>query len=201
MHNCKTTRERLTELLLDGVDPRVVLSKDLRACAECREEFGELSDTLRVTTRLIETATAPDSYWPGYHARLKERLRAAQQPRVEPGQYHSDRPSRLTRFFVSSIRVPAPVGLALILIFGLAFVFSRRVPAEISIVHVPVEVPVVQEKVVTEIVYREKRSRPKRSKPTPGSSSTDSALATLQGFAPTEEVKLTVINRGSPNER
>src|SRR5688500_9572891 len=86
MHNCKTTRERLTELLLDGVDPRVVLSKDLRACAECREEFGELSDTLRVTTRLIETATPPESYWPGYHARLKERLRAAQQPRVEPGR-------------------------------------------------------------------------------------------------------------------
>jgi len=87
MHNCKTTRERFTELLLDGVGPPERLVTELRECAECREEFGGLSETLRVTTRLIESAAPPDSYWPGYHARLKERLRAAQQPRVEPGQY------------------------------------------------------------------------------------------------------------------
>src|SRR4030095_13329121 len=87
MHNCKKTRERLTELLLDGADPRTVLARELHECAECREEVGELSETLRVTSRLLETATPPASYWPGYHARLKERLRAAQQPRVAPGQY------------------------------------------------------------------------------------------------------------------
>ena len=202
MHNCKTTQERLTELLLDGVDPRVVLSKDLRACAECREEFGELSETLRVTSRLIETATPPESYWPGYHARLKERLRAAQQPPVVPGQYHTDSRSWLTRVFFSSIRVPVPVGLAVIIIFGLAIFFSIRVPAgEVAIVHVPVEVrvPVVQEKTVERIVYRENRSR--RSKSTRVSATVDPAVATLQGFTPAEEVKLTVIKGGSANEK
>jgi hypothetical protein len=202
MHNCKTTRERLTELLLDGVDPRVVLSKDLRACAECREEFGELSDTLRVTTRLIETATPPESYWPGYHARLKERLRAAQQPRVVAGQYDAEKRFWLTRLLFSSIRVPVPVGLAVIVILGLAIFFLIRVPtAEISIVHMPVEVPVpvVHEKTVERIVYRENRSQ--RSKSTRISSTTDPALATLQGFTPAEEVKLTVIKGGSANEK
>jgi hypothetical protein len=196
MHNCKTTRERLTELLLDGIDPRVVLSKDLR-CAECRDEFGQLSDTLRVTTRLIEIATPPESYWPGYHARLAERLRAAQQPRVVPGQY--TRPSFVRRFFAASIRVPVPVGIAVIIIFGLAIFFLTRVPtAELSIVHVPVEVPVTHERTVERIVYREKQSRPKRTRLAPRP---DPTLATLQGFTPAEEVKLTVIKGGSTNEK
>jgi hypothetical protein len=197
MHNCNTTRERLTELLLDGVDPRVVLLKDLRACAECREEFGELSETLRVTSRLIENATPPESYWPGYHARLKERLRAAQLPRVVPGQY-TDR-SFVRRFFGYSIRIPVPVAVAAVLLVALAFFLSIRVPAEPMIVQVPIEVPVVQEKTVERIVYRDKRSP--RSKSTRISPRSEPTLATLQGFTPAEEVKLTVIKGGSANEK
>jgi hypothetical protein len=198
MHNCKKTTERLTELLLDGADPRAVLAKELRECAECREEFGELSETLRVTSRLIETATPPESYWPGYHARLKERLRAAQQPRVAPGQYH-DR-SLLKRFFASSIRIPVPVGAAVIIIVGLTIFFLIRVPeAEISIVHVPIEVPVTHEKTIERIVYREKRS--KKSRRTQLAPPSDATVATLKGFEPAEEVKLTVIKGGSSNEK
>lgn len=198
MHNCKTTRERLTELLLDGVDPRVALSKDLRACAECREEFGELSDALRVTTRLIENATPPESFWPGYHARLKERLRAAQQPRVVPGRYTS--PSFLRRFFATSIRVPVPVGIATVLFVALAIVFSIRVPADPVIVQVPVEVPVVQEKTIERVVYRDRERRATRPRRTTATAPSDPTLATLQGFTPAEEVKLTVIKGGS-NEK
>ena len=199
MHNCKTTRERLTELLLDGADPRVVLSTDLRACSECREEFGKLSETLRVTSRLIETAMPPESYWPGYHARLKERLRAAQQPRVALGQYHHR--SLWERFFTSTIRIPIPVGIAAILLVGFAFVFSIRVPAEPAIVQVPVEVPVVQEKTVERIVYRDREIRPRRTRRTPVAPPTDPTLANLQGFKPAEEAKLTVIKGGSTNEK
>jgi hypothetical protein len=199
MHNCKTTRERLTELLLEGADPRVVLSTDLRACSECREEFGKLSETLRVTTRLMETAMPPESYWPGYHARLKERLRAAQQPRVALGQYHHR--SWLERFFTSTIRIPIPVGIAAILLVGFAFVFSIRVPVEPAIVQVPVEVPVVQEKTVERIVYRDREIRPRRTRRTQAAPPTDPTLANLQGFKPAEEAKLTVIKGGSTNEK
>ena len=201
MHNCKTTRERFTELLLDGVGPPERLVTELRECAECREEFGGLSETLRVTTRLIESAAPPDSYWPGYHARLKERLRAAQQLRVEPGQYRADKRPWLARLFLASIRVPVPVGLAALFIFAF-LVFKLRVPAEPLIVNVPVEVPVVREKTVTQVVYRESPPAPqKRVKRTPTTPKHDSTLATLQGFKPAEEVKLTVIKGGSANEK
>jgi hypothetical protein len=202
MHNCKETTERITEVLLDGADPRLSLSTELRECAECRAEFRALKETLQLTIRLIDTATPPDSYWPGYHARLKEKLHAAQQPRVAPGQFRADRhPSGLLRFFRSSIRVPVPVGLALLLMLGVAVVFSIRVPAEPSIVRVPVEVPIVQEKTVTQtqIVYRERRAR--RPKTTRAVPSNDAAVASLDGFKPAEEVKLTVIKGGAANEK
>ncbi len=202
MHNCKEITERITELLLDGADPRLSLSMELRECAECRAEFRALKETLQLTTRLIDTAAPPDNYWPGYHARLKEKLHAAQQPLVEePGQYRPVRqPSWILRFFTASIRVPVPVGLALLLILGAAFVFPIRVPTEPVVVHVPVEVPVVQEKTVTQIVYRERQSR--RQKPTrilPPKN--DEAVASLDGFKPAEEVKLTVIKGGAANEK
>jgi hypothetical protein len=200
MHSCKETKDRITELLLDGADPRVSLSTELRECVECRAEFRALKETLQLTTRLIDTATPPDSYWPGYHARLKEKLHAAQQPRVEPGQYRADRhPSLFLRFFRSSIRVPVPVGLALILLSVVAFTSSRGSNPPPSIVHVPVEVPVVHEKTVTQIVYRERRSRrPKTTRILP---SNDAAVASLDGFKPAEEVKLTVIKGGAANEK
>ena len=200
MHNCNTTRERLTELLLEDIDPRAVLAAELRECAECREEFVELSETLRVTRRLIETATPPESYWPGYHARLKDRLRAAQQPRVEPGQYQPDRRPWLSRIFFSSIRVPVPVGLALIFVFSF-LIFKTRVPVEPSIVHVPVEVPVTHERTVERIVYREKPSRKPRRTAVPVRHDPISNVASLEGFKPADEVKLTVIKGGSGNEK
>ncbi|HEX6044861.1 MAG TPA: hypothetical protein VFZ22_10265 [Pyrinomonadaceae bacterium] len=202
MHNCKTTTERVTELLLDGADPRLALPSELRECAACRAEFHALKETLQLTTQLIETATPPDSYWPGYHARLKERLRAAQQPHVEPGQYRSERqPSWLLRLFTASIRVPVPVGLALLLIVGVAFALKIRVPAEPVVVHVPVdrEVPVVHEKTVTQIVYKERLVKPiKRTRILVPN---DEAVASLDGFEPAEEVKLTVIKGGAANEK
>jgi hypothetical protein len=200
MHNCKEITERITELLLDGADPRLLLLTELRECAECRAEFRALKDTLQLTTRLIDSSTPPDNYWPGYHARLKEKLHAAQQPHVEPGQYRHDRHSSwLLRFFRSSIRVPVPVGLALIVLSVVAFTWNRSSNPPVSIVHVPVEVPVVQEKTVTQIVYRERPS--KRLKTTRTLPKNDEAVASLDGFKPAEEVKLTVIKGGTANEK
>lgn len=203
MHNCKTTKERLTEILLDGSDPRILLATELRECAECRGEFRVLKETLGLTTRAIETAMPPENYWPGYHARLKEKLHAAQQPRFEPGQYHdnTNRPSWLKRIFFASIRVPVPVGLALLFVLGL-FVLNLETsaPSEPLIVHVPVEVPVVQEKTVERIVYREKASKPQKRTPVAPKSET-AVVASLEGFTPADEVKLTVIKGGSANEK
>ena len=65
MHNCKETREQLTELLLDG-DGRA--ERVLGQCVECRAEFEALAATLRMTARVRETAMPAESYWTGYHA-------------------------------------------------------------------------------------------------------------------------------------
>jgi hypothetical protein len=194
MHNCKTTREHLTELLIDGSELPAPLPAELRACAECRHEFRALKETLRLSTRLIETATPPNNYWPGYHARLREKLHAAQQPRIEPGQSKSQ--SWLVRFFVSSIRIPVPVGLAILAIFGF-LIFKIRVPAEPSIVKVPVEVPVIQEKTVERerVVYRDRPSKRARQEPA-APSRNESVTASFEGFEPAEEVKLTVLKGG-----
>ncbi len=192
MHNCKTTRELLTELVLDGSALPAPLSTELRECAECREEFRTLKETLRLTTRLIETATPPDSYWPGYHASLRQKLTRIPNTNLSNGANRS----WLMRFFTSSIRVPVPAALALILVLGLAFLFKIRVPAEPVIVNVPIEVPVIQEKekIVERVIYREKPTRRARREPVP--SKNESVLATLDGFEPAEEARLTVIKGG-----
>ena len=70
MHNCKETKERLTELALD----EAVLPAELNKCDECRAEFEALNATLRATSRLRETVAPSEDYWIGYHALLREKL-------------------------------------------------------------------------------------------------------------------------------
>jgi hypothetical protein len=77
-------------------------------------------------------------------------------------------------------------------------------------VQTPVEVPVVQEKIVTQVVYRDRWRVSKTSKQVVSGPTTENTVArsqkpqpedTLSGFKPTDEVKLTVIKGGSPNEK
>jgi len=110
--------------------------------------------------------------------------------------------------------VPVPVGAAVLLMFALSLIFlTRRAvkvatpPPTVSVVHVPVEVPVIQEKVVTKVIYRESKRKAVSSRANQGVA--DSSLAKSQkvnvpsliGFKPTDEVKLTVIKGGSPDEK
>jgi hypothetical protein len=117
------------------------------------------------------------------------------------------------RFFGSSIRIPVPVGLALIFLFAVALLFATRVSQkEVTVtqkvsVPVPYEVPVVQEKIVTRVLYRDRITR-RTERPTVDSAVAKSVKnqnearpAALIGFKPLDEVKLTVIKGGSPNEK
>jgi len=159
----------------------------------------ELDEMLRITTRIIDASAPPESYWPGYHARLKDKLTPAHRASVTK----PPRSSWITGFFRASISVPVPVSAALMLIFMLPLLLLSRtrepgIP-QIQVVHVPVEVPVVQEKIVTRVVYRR---TPQRSRPGITAAQEDSTFArTLDGFKPTEEIKLTVIKGGATNER
>jgi hypothetical protein len=221
MHNCRETKEQITEFVLDGADrrPGEVLLAELRVCAECRAEFNALNATLRVTTRLRETAAPSETYWSGYHAKLRHKL-----VNTNAQSNHSSGTSWFARFFKASISVPAPVAAALIVACAVLIPIAIRAarqqqPQTPAIVHVPVATPVVQEKptilekVVTRVVYRDRRSPGRTSKRVVDPSKIESTFAksqkpqnaeilpTLTGFKPTEEVKLTIIKGGSQNEK
>lgn len=238
MHNCKETRDIFTELLLDGVDfaPDQAISAELSRCAECRSEFEALSATLRMTHRVSEVAAPAEDYWPAYHSKLRQRL-ASSTSRAK-AQRHKDelgplfeplRPGAGTSLFVrllkTSVPVPLPLGVAMViataalflsLVIPLAISAARKdvqQPTTTTIVRVPVEVPVVQEKVVTRVVYRDRRPIVAATKRATEDAAAESTFAKsqrsrteamppgLSGFKPSDEIKLTVIKGGVPNER
>lgn len=238
MHNCREVKERFTELLLDGVDCRSdeALAAELRRCSECRSESEALSVTLRMTSRVTEVAAPTEVYWTNYHSKLKQRLVNAQNG---PGnsraqaQRHKEKQGPLfeplrpgagtglfTRFVKTFVPVPLPLAIALVVAAALFLPFAIRAARkdvqpkiETTYVRVPVEVPVVQEKIVTRVVYRARYPTVKASKRSAEASSAESTFArsqkprneempaTLTGFKPADEVKLTVIKGGVPNEK
>lgn len=236
MHNCREIRERFTELLLDGVDCRSdeSISLELSRCAECRAEFEALSATLRMANRASEMAIPSEAYWPAYHSKLRHRLIDTQTESTTSrakAQRHKEklgplfeplRPgagtSLLTRFLKTSVPVPLPLAIALIVTAALLLPFAIRAarkevqPSNTTVVRVPVEVPVVHEKIVSRVVCRDRRSVVRVARPADASRTestfarsqrpqTETMPASLNGFKPTDEVKLTVIKGGVPNEK
>jgi hypothetical protein len=223
MHNCKETREQLTELLLDG-DGRA--ERVLDDCEECRAEFEALAATLRMTARVRETVMPTEDYWIGYHAQLQSKLEGfhakAQRLRHAKAQREELKPG--LGFIFASLRqplrlclktflrpVPVPLGIAVLaigLVLALFAIRSAQQPQPPIVVQVPVEVPTIQEKVVTQVVYRDRWRVSKPTKRVVSDPTTENIFArsreipgTLSGFKPTDEVKLTVIKGGSPNEK
>ena len=228
MHNCKATKGRAAELLLKDLDGSY---EELLECEDCSTELQTLREVLRITTRQVEASAPSEEYWNGYHARLRSKLEDAvagsdgsHQPRFHSSWHSSWRSSWLRKVLSATIRVPVPVGVAVV--FGLAVAIFFAVqgsmkepqPPTASVIRVPVEVPVIQEKTVTRVVYRHLTRQPSRQptrQPTQGPNSEApaqndvSTLAksqklnstTLTGFKPLDEVKLTVIKGGSPDEK
>jgi hypothetical protein len=226
MHNCTETKDRLIEMVLNGID----CEAELDGCAECHTEFATLNATLRMTRRVREMVAPPESYWAHYNARLRQKIvmtEGSSHAKAQRGKVDAEknRASDLRLFFaplrlcvITAIPVPVPLVILTILAFATVSVFAVRAarrPADPNqvIVRVPVEVPVVQEKVVTRVVYRDRRSASRTSRQTSNDAraestfarsrkpSTDEIPASLNGFKPTEEVKLTVIKGGAPNEK
>jgi hypothetical protein len=127
------------------------------------------------------------------------------------------------KLVTTSVRVPVPVALALVFLFGVSVVSlagrgSIR-PGEaanaIPSTQLPsvetrlVEVPVIQERVVTRVVYVEKKSSrspvsnsPNRENgfPRAGSNTSAETALSLVGFKPTDQVKLSII-KGNHDEK
>lgn len=208
MHNCKTTRDLMTELLTEGAaTPTQELSIELRCCRECRQEFDALRDTLRLTTRTIESLAPPEEYWSDYHSSLRRKLEASRVPAETLRQ-----PSWIAQLFKTSVPVPIPVAVALMVLFGIALFYASRAatakePAATTVVRERIEVPVIQERVVTRTVYRDRirfvtsrKVNPVNDQSTLAQSA-KTVPASLVGFKPLEEIKLTVIKGGTGNDK
>lgn len=212
MHDCKTTQRQIIEFLLNG-DERspAELPAEIGQCHDCRAEFETLKDTLRTTTRMIDSTMPSEDFWKSYHDKLREGLN--QSVRLPVSRRHGQ-PSLMKRVLTTSVRVPVPVAAAVFLMFAAILFLGQRnntaaQTTEPVIVEVPVKVPVLTEKVVTRIVYRD-RYRPSNRKTDQTIREThDSTLASSQssevgspgllGFKPLDEIKLTVI-KGGPQQ-
>src|SRR5215813_1691907 len=77
MHDCVKTKERLIDLVFDELGPearrRALL--ELEGCRDCLAEYRSMTETLRVFDQAVEITMPDESYWPGYEAGLRARLR------------------------------------------------------------------------------------------------------------------------------
>lgn len=78
MHDCAKTQEQLVDLLLGELDPEEarLVTAEADACAHCRREHAALAETLRAFDRASDAALPDESFWAGYHERLREKITA-----------------------------------------------------------------------------------------------------------------------------
>jgi hypothetical protein len=219
MHNCKANREALIALALNPSSQTQSLPAELETCATCREEYAALRNALRVAGQAKQSALPAESFWPGYHARLRQQLETGSRSGV-PSYAFEKHPlrTRLGNLFTSSVRVPVPLAAALLLFLGVSIVvaLNSRRPIDASSSNTPpivltktVEVPApeekIRERVVTRIVYRERDRRQ-----SPGAQANAIAVRrnepaetpiSLVGFKPTNEAKLTIIKGSYRDEK
>lgn len=237
MHNCKSARNSFIDLALDEIprgESRQLLA-ELNDCRECHDEYAALRSTLHVSTQALRSTSPGENFWPGYHNRLRQAvLESSDSKDLVSGSRLRERAgisngpwSALRALLTTSVRVPLPAALALMLLFVMSVVGLRSlgekdaIPAmptttvETRTVLVPVIQEKVQEKIVTRVVYAE-RGRRGESDRTPANLSNDvgygpgNNLASaasessgrtalnLVGFEPTDEVKLTIIKGSDP---
>jgi len=186
------------------------------ACEQCLAEFDSLKVTLQLTRMAIEKATPRKERWQSYAATLRQKL--DEEPQTPAIVNQRSRANWLRRCLTASIRVPVPVGVAVVLLCVASIVFALQrtnkrdvaqpVAERVSVVRIPVEVPVVQERVVTQVVYR-RSSKPRTSVAKPDDSSIARSQPnpispnpiSLSEFKPLEEVKFKIIKGGSPDEK
>jgi hypothetical protein len=218
MHNCKASRNDLIEFALraDGSANDDAASA-IDNCPACREELAALRNTLAMTeaaTRLVEPN---ENFWGGYHTRLRTRLKE-QSLAGRSAAAGSSLVSMWRRLALMPVPVPAPLVLAAFafIVFSIFFMVHSRsssaVPATKSplVVERTIEVPVIQEKLLTRVVYRNRQSASRKSEPSAEAARAKLAPAerdeatrvtqSLEGFKPVHEAKLTII-RGSRDEK
>jgi anti-sigma factor RsiW len=180
MHDCRETQANLFEVIFDEADgaTRTRLLAETERCAACAAHYRSLSATLDACD-VASAALAPvESYWPRYHASLARRLRDDAAGEAHPARPASSRAPFGKRLLTTSIRVPAPLAAAAALLLIATSVYTLTLAArpapEPVVLAAPgaaslsppesapqqikfIEVPVVREKIVTQIIYLPRR--------------------------------------------
>jgi hypothetical protein len=228
MHNCKETRNRLIEQALEKTpDQSEPLLAELEHCPDCREEFASLRSVLRLADQAMESALPAEGFWSGYHERLRQNLESASESAVSSHSRHLQTEpglrTWLRKLVTASVPVPVPLAAVLVVLFGLSLTFAMnsrssskgaRLPDSPSVVTKIVEVPVIQERTITRVVYRENPRHSSRdtvrleravrntSIATAGQNKiTEDTLISLVGFKPTSDPKLTIIKGSYRDEK
>lgn len=223
MHNCKATRKNLIDLSFDEITgaKSTQLLAELDECEACQVEYAALRSTLHVSNQALRSTLPAEDFWPGYHSRLHAKLFASEAQSLEavvPLPLLSRAWFALRTILMTSVRVPVPAALGLIFLFGASFFLARAHnqvnagPAApvASVEAKTIQVPVIQERVVTRVVYVAKKSDRSRGgglerKGFPvapaGSDPAATTAMSLAGFKPTDEVKLTVIRVSEKDQK
>jgi hypothetical protein len=231
MHDCRQTQDRLIDLIFDETDPatRSRLLAEVERCAACAAEYRSLAATLAACDEASAALAPGEGYWPQYHAALTRRLHGAARDLRDA--HAPVRTPFWKRLLTTSIRVPAPLAAAAALLLVVTSIFAlvaRRAPEPVLIAApyagqpeaAPeikfIEVPVVQEKIVTQIIYVPRRSDHARSSeatrenlagigwhnaPPSPVSDTPAPRPNLSGFKPAGEVNLRIIKGSVEHEQ
>ncbi|HEX8177002.1 MAG TPA: hypothetical protein VF543_18065 [Pyrinomonadaceae bacterium] len=223
MHDCRKTREDLIDLLFNemGEEDELRLLEEMEACRDCRAEHQSMREALGAFDEAAPAMIPAGEFWTEHHARMRERLIDA------TGAQPASPLPFWRRALGASFSIPVPVAVAAAILFAAtsvlairSFIFSPQLKREqasaaaekIQYVEVPVDRRVIEERVVTRTVYVNRRARrANQTAPSlqdiPGMTarrkedeSISAPQATLSGFQPPTDVKLTVI-KGNVNEK
>ena len=225
MHNCKAIKKNLIEEALRQTpsDQNGSLRDEIKQCPACREEFASLCSVLRVADQAIGSALPPETFWPSYQARLRQSLERDSSLSARPT--HTRALAGLGNLVrrLATASVPVPVAVILIILIGLSIAFAmqaRQQPAaellsgpEPAVIR-NIEVPLIHERTITRIVYRdrsrrttsdldrqERTARIKSNLPDKPNLTLANAPISLIGFRPTSDPKLTIIKGSYRDEK
>lgn len=209
MHDCKATREMLNDLVVSA--EATGLPDEVRHCETCREEYASLRSSLRIVEQAWQSMAPAENFWLGYRARLRQRLEGNSQVSAQNRRVLRAIPAFILTLFTRSVRVPVPIAAVVLLVFAAAIVMAMRsnllLTPPTQVITKTVEVPVVQEKTLTQVVYRDRvRSelvshRANANLIARQQSGVARVPINLSGYTPTNEVKLTIIKGSYRDEK
>jgi hypothetical protein len=217
LHSCRRTREAILETVFDGSN-NPDFARQVQGCAECIEEYQMICSTLDLLDKGERASEPSPEYWAGYESRLQAAI-------LSSAGAEWKRPNWVMRLFSSSVRIPIPVAAALLIVCAASVISLALRPHIVKTVEVPaavsdktieriVEVPILQEKIVTKTVFVERKA-PSAAKRVGFDPLHTSGLlastaeedggsitrANLTGFHPTDDMRIRVLRRHEGDEK